>query len=180
MRCILSNVLFPDYCILCSFLPMSTTVFLRMFDENRGRRRVIVPLLKTIEMLIDRLCLDKLISQTSFNLTLLEKLQEEVSQTSDVPFIIAILNVGCCLISPNSATQKEAISLVCGLLKHEFPRIRRLTAEKLYVRLLETNIDCKSNILEVNDEHPLGKIDIDMLLNHRWEADINDRDTWHE
>ena len=132
-----------------------------MFDENHGRLRVIIPLLRTIEMLIDRLCLESLIGQDKFTRGLLAKLQSELSQTTDIACITAIMNVSSSLISPSSASQKEAVAFVCGLLRHQFPHIRRLAAGKLYVRLIEADFGS-------NDERSTG---IDILLNHPWESD---------
>jgi hypothetical protein len=71
------------------------------------------------------------------------------------------LNVASCLLSPSSAIHKHAVAFICGLLKHPFPHIRRLAAEKLYVRLLETNF-------ETYDGRSTG---INILLNHPWDSD---------
>ena len=112
-------------------------------------------------MLIDRLCLESLIGQESFTRSLLAKLQSEVSKTTDIACITAIMNVSSGLICPSSASQKEAVAFLCGLLRHQFPHIRRLAAEKLYVRLLETDFGA-------NDDQSAG---VDILVNHPWESD---------
>ncbi len=49
---------------------------------------------------------------------------------------------------------------VCDFLAHEFPRIRCIAAEKLYVRLLEANLD-------IDETHAA----VDLLLHHSWESD---------
>lgn len=50
---------------------------------------------------------------------------------------------------------------ICQMLGHRFPRVRRFTADHLYVRLMEEN-DVVCN-----------KLAIELLLEAPWEADMN-------
>jgi len=54
---------------------------------------------------------------------------------------------------------QEPITFICTMLMHPFPRVRRITAENLYVRLLETpDLDGKNPAL-------------DLLLTNPWDSD---------
>jgi hypothetical protein len=84
--------------------------------------------------------------------------------------LVAILNVATGLII-SIVESKEIVAFVCDFLVHQFPRIRSLAAEKLYVRLLETDPDLGENHTAVQ-----------ILLSHNWESDDEnlqeiDRDT---
>jgi hypothetical protein len=143
-------------------------VFLDIFDKHQHEGRVILPLLKTIEILMNRLCIKSLIKDKTFSLDLLKRLKEETKNCSDVPLLTAILNVATGIIV-SIKTSPEAMTFVGELLVHEFPRIRSLTAEKLYVRLLETDP-------ELGD----GNAGIRLLLDHSWEFDGGENQSVNE
>lgn len=149
--------------------PLYATVLLDLFTRHRHEGRVILPLLKTIDLLLNRLCLESLMSQTTFITSLLQNLREEAKECTDTQRLTAILNVSCCLLASDS-NRTEVLSFICEFLTHKFPRIRSLAAEKLYVRLLETHI-----IEYDNESHPA----IEMLLNHSWELDDGSQKVHH-
>ena len=109
-------------------------------------------------MLMNRGCLEKLISDKSFYLSLLDYLRKESKSCKDVQRLTAILSVSTGLIVSVEASH-EAVALVCSFLAHEFPRVRSLAAEKLYVRLLETDP-------ELGQDH----VAIRFMLEHDWES----------
>jgi len=102
-------------------------------------------------------------------MSLLGKLREESKCCTDVKRLTAILDVSTGLIISVRVSQ-EAVAFVCEFLAHEFPRIRTLAAEKLYIRLLETDPGLGQNHTAIR-----------FLLEHNWESDENleeiDRDT---
>ena len=56
---------------------------------------------------------------------------------------------------------EEILLLICQMLGHRFPRVRRFTADHLYVRLLEeTDVVC-------------NHLAIELLLEAPWDADMN-------
>jgi len=136
------------------------TVFLGIFDKHKYVGRVILPLLKTIDILMNRRCIEQLIRKYSFSLSLLGKLRVESKGCTDMKRLTAILNVATGLII-SIVESKEIVAFVCDFLVHEFPRIRSLAAEKLYVRLLETDPDLGENHAGVQ-----------ILLSHNWESDV--------
>lgn len=58
-----------------------------------------------------------------------------------------------------------ALAFICNMLSHRFPRIRRYTAENLYVRFIET-----PELLGISDDnHPA----LDLLLSCPWDSDLD-------
>jgi hypothetical protein len=119
---------------------------------------------------MNRRCIEQLIRKKSYSLSLLGKLREESKRCTDMQRLVAILNVATGLII-SIVESKEIVAFVCDFLVHQFPRIRSLAAEKLYVRLLETDPDLGENHTAVQ-----------ILLSHNWESDDEnlqeiDRDT---
>jgi hypothetical protein len=119
---------------------------------------VTLPLLKTIDMLMNRMCIEPLILDESFSLPLLSKLRDDIRGCNDVPRLHATLDVSIGLIR-SIKSSPEAIAFVCFFLMHQFPRIRSLAAEKLYVRIQETDPD-------LNRDH----VAMTLLLHHSWEV----------
>ena len=97
--------------------------------------------------------------EKSFSLTLLYNLRKESESCTDVKRLAVILSVSAGLIVSVKVSQ-EAVAFVCEFLVHEFPRIRSVAAEKLYVRLLETDPD-------MGEDHAA----IRFLLERKWESD---------
>ena len=112
-------------------------------------------------MLLLRGCLVNLIKKKEFYLSLLDYVQEESKHCKDVQRLSAILSVSTGLIVSTNTSQ-EALALVCRFLGHEFPRVRSLAAEKLYVRLLDTEP-------ELGEDHTA----IRLLLEYDWGSNGN-------
>jgi len=134
-------------------------VFLDLFKKHQHDGRIVLPLLRTLDMLMNRRCLGGLVNERSFRASLLERLWKESNSCKDIKCLVAIVSVSTGLIS-YAKTNKEALALVCNFLDHKFPCIRSLAAEKLYVHLLETD-------LELKKEHAAIRI----LLKNNWEMD---------
>ena len=150
------------FCLCYSNVPdsvLASAVFLDLFVKHRGEGRVVVPLLKTIDTLMNRLCIDRLLSDEQFISSLIGKLRQERQGCTNIPLLSAILTVATGLIS-SVKNSPEAIAFVCEFLVHDFPHIRSLAAEKLYVRLQETDPDLNDNNNAIN-----------LLLYHAWETD---------
>lgn len=63
----------------------------------------------------------------------------------------------------------EILTFICQMLGHKFPRVRRFTADHLYVRLLE-----ESDILSRQEK--LDSV-LQLLLDAPWDADMNLNET---
>ncbi len=120
-------------------------------------------------MLLNRGCLEGLTSQQSFCLRLIDHLSIEGNASRDVKRLTAIVSVSTGLIA-SVPTSPEALRLACTFLAHDFPRVRSLSAEKLYIRLLETNP-------ELAEEQHRG---IQLLMQHPWESDLLLEETYTE
>ena len=59
----------------------------------------------------------------------------------------------------------EILTFICQMLGHAFPRVRRLTADHFYVRLLEDGV-----ILSRQDELDSA---LQLLLEAPWDSDMN-------
>jgi Tubulin folding cofactor D C terminal len=134
-----------------------------LFEKHQHDGRVTLPLLKTIDLLLNRLCLDSLIGTVSFTIALLRNLREEAKGCTDTQRLLAILNVSCDLIGPETRNGGGFVLFVCDFLRHPFPRVRCIAAEKLYIRLLESNV-------AIDETHPV----VGLLLHHSWESDDGD------
>ena len=111
---------------------------------------------------MNRVCIDQLINDSFFSSSLSMLLREEEKQCKDVHRLTAIVNVALGLLGITNESQKEPTAFVCKLLMHPFPRVRRITAENLYVRLLENP--------DMDSEHPV----LTLLLSNPWDADETD------
>jgi len=117
--------------------------------------RVVVPLLKTVDLLLSNGCLEPVLDEAhSFGVELFEQCQEELKKCSDVNKISTAIDVICGLLAAEGPVQKRALSKLLILLCHRYPRVRKLTAEKIYTGLLavdgvipEANEDEVSTIL---------------------------------
>jgi hypothetical protein len=132
---------------------------LSIFEAHQHDGRVILPLLKTISLLIDRVSINQLTNDASFLSCLCSLLQAEEEGCKDIQRLTAIINVALGSLGPTAETEKGPLSLVCKMLMHPFPRIRRIAAENLYIRLLEKT--------ELDSNHPA----LNLLLVNPWDGD---------
>jgi hypothetical protein len=163
----------------------SYAAFLLLFREHQHDGRVVLPLLKTFEFLMNRMCMDSLFQSDTFSSALLRCLQEEVRSCSDVHRLTSIINVSLGLVTDSKSRRvmscvrivllvcylltdltilflffaQKPLALVCRMLMHSFPRVRRIAAESLYVKLLE------DPVLDAQD--PV----FGLLLESLWDAD---------
>lgn len=164
--------------------PCFETALLQLFEQHTHEGRVILPLLKTISLLMNRLCIDRLVDDTSFSMAMLNSLEQEESKCKDVHRLTAIIDVSLGLMGTGNGCQKvrlngrdtpfhhclcktypvaasesqELLAFVCRLLMHPFPRVRRIAAENLYVKLVE-----QPTMVE---NHPA----LELLLSNPWDS----------
>lgn len=116
-----------------------------------------LPLLKTMSLLLDRMCIGELTNDPSFRSSFFILLQEEENGCTDVHRLTAIVNVA--LGFPISETEKQPLVIACKMLMHRFPRVRSIAAEALYLWLL--------NRLDRSPKNP----SLDLLLDNQWDGD---------
>jgi tubulin-specific chaperone D len=142
--------------------------FLAIFHENKRKGRVILPLLKTLEKLSNRGLLDDLLStrETQFASSLLVCLQNEMRGCVDIHRLLSGVNVALGLLSPlnEMSVNRDVLSFTMEMLGHEFPRVRKHTADSLYVRLLED----PSVLPKEENESAI----VELLLQGQWQSDM--------
>jgi len=115
--------------------------FIRLFDEHTKDGRVILPLLVTLDKLLSHRSLDELLQEqrSDFSNQLVARIRKESSQCTDIKRVMAIIPVALGLLDASDIdlVHNTLLPFIMRLLVHRYPRIRRCTAEQLYVKLLE-------------------------------------------
>jgi len=140
---------------------------IRLFDEYTKDGRVILPLLVTVEKLMSHGCFDGLLAKpgNDFAKELGLKIRIEASNCVDMKRLMAIVPVAlnilhCVDIDTNSTT----MLFLMRFLAHRYPRIRRHTAEQLYIKLIEDGTVVRA---------PIGFDDATELLSQtNWSQDL--------
>jgi hypothetical protein len=101
--------------MLFSFSIPHILVFLTLFEKHQYEGRVILPLLKTIDLLISRVCIDELIQDVDFSRSLLQHLEEEEKECKDVHRLFAIVNVSLGLLRGTGMEKVIIFPLIGGL-----------------------------------------------------------------
>jgi len=79
---------------------------LGLFGKHSNEGRVLLPLLKTLTLLTNRLCIDGLINDASFSRKLLMYLTKEERISTDVHRLAAIIDVTMGLVGAANDCQK--------------------------------------------------------------------------
>jgi hypothetical protein len=113
--------------------------FLHLLQKHTRQSRVVVPVLKTLEVLLMHQCFDQLIQGTSAFADLLgSSLEQELLLCSDIKLLMLMTDVTCALLraSPSShGTEKQLVGLLCHQLRSQYPRIRSHVSQQFYVVL---------------------------------------------
>jgi len=131
---------------------------IKLFDKHTKDGRVILPLLVTVDKLLSHGLLDAiLVSPTNdFSKDLSLRVRREASRCNDIKRLMAIVPVALSILHCEVAeTQNTTLLFLMRLLAHKFPRVRRHTAEQLYIKLVEdesvvpnaTNIEAGNDLL---------------------------------
>lgn len=141
----------------------SFQVLLELMKRHQREGRVILPVLKTLDMLFTHQCLNELMnSKSDFAKKLLSSLRTEEKGCEDVHRLFAIGNVTIGLLSSSpedKSVEKAALAFLCTMLCHPFPRVRSYIAQQFYVLLLE-----HPELINDNDSV------LDLILNTSWES----------
>jgi hypothetical protein len=156
-----SHALFPHYLAL-----------LKLFELHRKDGRVILPLLKTLDVLLSHGVFDSLMndSDINFSLKLMAQLRMECRGCRDVQRLVAAVSVALGLIvsDETGVVEEDVLPFLMVMLAHRYPRVRRWTAEQLYVHLLEGDSTASGSY---ND----GGIDraMELLMEVSWDDDLD-------
>lgn len=124
--------------LLTRFAFFLVTLLTRHSQEDR----VTLPLLKTLAIVLESNLLSFLFetrdadARADFGEKLYAALRDEVQKTTSVPKIAAAVAVLTGLLPSERETERKALKALVLFLGHRFPKVRKLTAERLYTRLL--------------------------------------------
>jgi hypothetical protein len=141
-----------------------------LFVRMKRKDRVIIPLLKVLDSLIKNSAFCSLSSrdQQQWATAIAEHLSTEAKSCSQVSKLCTILDVQSLLLefSLSSDSLFSTInSCICSMLGHKYPRIRKYTAELLYLNVLSGKFDsCRMSDKEKEEL-------MDLLIQVSWESD---------
>ena len=130
-------------------------VFLKIFQDYQKNDRVTLPLLKCLDQILTSGWLQPILSQDfSYQVFVLAK--NEITKCGEPNKLVSSIDVFCNLLQcENPATISKCLVQLSIFLCHKFPRIRKVTAAKMFETLLvydsvitdETKKDEINNIL---------------------------------
>ena len=84
----------------------NSPAFLGLFENHKREGRVINPLLKTIDLLLSRMCIDRLVQNDAFANRVLYHLREEEKGCKDIHRLFSIINVSLGLLRCSEKNDK--------------------------------------------------------------------------
>ena len=134
-----------DFDLLSRFSFFLVTLLTRHHQADR----ITVPLMKTMALLLESNLLCFLFEErqtkdgnattttaTDFGGRLYDALRDEIQKCAAVPKLSAAISVLIGLLPSDTATERKTLRALMLFLGHKFPKVRKLTAERLYTRLL--------------------------------------------
>lgn len=150
-----------DHTILSNF----ANCLINIFESNRSNDRVVIPLLKTIEILLRNSIFDFLRAfENSFPVELLLNVKEEMKTSNDIGKLRACIDVLLLLLLFEDPVRHSAVKELVILLGHKYPRIRTYSSEVLYLQFLADNYAIG----------PSGKEIETLIDNHKLNNTFND------
>ncbi|TDH67775.1 uncharacterized protein CCR75_006565 [Bremia lactucae] len=146
-----------------------------LLSRHHLNDRVAIPLMKTLALLLESnlfrflfpkrlLCTSSEISCSDFGERLYAVLRHGVQRCSSIPKLSAAISVLIGLLPSDPKTETKTLRALVLFLGHKFPKIRTLTAEKLYTRLLLHD--------EVIDTNKCDSV-VQVLSDTAWDASIS-------
>ncbi|KAG7398260.1 hypothetical protein PHYBOEH_011433 [Phytophthora boehmeriae] len=159
-----------DFGLLSRFSFFLVTLLSRHHHDDR----VTIPLMKTMASLLESNLLRFLFEKrqaddgsattaTNFGERLYEALRDEIQKCTAVPKLDAAISVLIGLLPSDPETEVKSLRALVLFLGHRFPKVRKLTAEKLYTRLLLHE--------EVVNEEKYDEV-VEILSDTAWDASI--------
>ncbi|KAG2760722.1 Tubulin-specific chaperone D [Phytophthora cactorum] len=160
-----------DFGLLTRFSFFLVTLLTRHHQDDR----VTIPLMKTMALLLESNLLHFLFEKrlaedgidtttTDFGERLYSALRDEIQKCTAVPKLSAAISVLIGLLPSDPETESRTLRALVLFLGHQFPKVRKLTAEKLYTRLLLHD--------EIVDEEKYDTV-VEILSDTAWDASIS-------
>ena len=145
-----------------------------IIESNFHNERMVIPMFKTLDLLLSNGCLEPLLGEDEpFAEQLVVLCKKEMAKCSDVKKLSAAVDVYIGLLAAESTstdpsgeptpTRKRVLSQLLIWLCHKYPRVRKLTAEKLYTGLMAVD-----DIIPEESESNVS----DILTNTLWDGNI--------
>lgn len=137
-------------------LDMFSKGVINVFTQNQKNDRVTVPLLKFLDQIFSSGFMDVIFEDesSSFPMDLLNVVKVEISKCGEPNKLMLSCEVLCALLqSADQQTVKKCLVQLSIFLCHKFPRIRKVTSNKLFEALLtysDKEIIPEENLDEVN------------------------------
>ncbi|CAB1111562.1 unnamed protein product [Ectocarpus sp. CCAP 1310/34] len=135
-----------------------------MFGDAKGNPRIVVPLLKTLELLLSNECFDSLPAEEHpFAELLLVAVVAEMKGCRNVGKICLGASVLVCMLNYSDPVRPKALRNSVLFLGHRFPNVRKTVAEAMYLKLLANE--------DVVDEAVYEEA-LDILTCTAWDGDL--------
>ncbi|CAM9179699.1 unnamed protein product [Scytosiphon promiscuus] len=137
-----------------------------MFGDAKGDPRIVVPLLKTLELLLSNDCFGSLPAEEHpFAELLLTAVASEMKGCRDVRKMCLGASVFVCMLDFSDPARARALRNSVLFLGHRFPNVRKTTAEALYLKLLANE--------EIVEEAVYDEA-LDILTCTAWDGDLQE------
>ncbi|UIZ27599.1 hypothetical protein KXD40_005842 [Peronospora effusa] len=160
-----------DFGLLSRFSFFLVTLLTRHYHDDR----VTISLMKTMALLLESNLLRFLFEErqtkdgnpttsTDFGGRLYDALRDEIQKCAAVPKLSAAINVLIGLLPSDTETENKTLRALMLFLGHKFPKVRKMTAERLYTRLLVHD--------EIVNEQKYDSV-VEILSETAWDASIS-------
>jgi len=165
-----SNTEFSDKCF---------SALLLIHNDNKMNDRVAIPLLKSLEIILRSGCVSVYLPNNATAVhDLIECIKFQISGSNDFVKTRVAIDVLCLIFDSSQYEHQETIiKQLVVLTGHKFPRIRKYSAEQLYVFIISGKIDCvlmkRESIGLQSLEEAKDQI-IDVLLSTVWDGSTSE------
>jgi hypothetical protein len=123
----------------------------KLLTDSSGDDRIIIPLLKCLELLLREGSFGSSMDDEGVTMNFLTSIKGEMQGCGDVQKLMACINVVVHLIAHPGPVRYMAMKSLLFLLGHKYPRIRKYTAEHLYMHFIaDPDMVGKDRVTEVS------------------------------
>ncbi|CAG8798261.1 11150_t:CDS:2, partial [Racocetra persica] len=143
-------------------LPELANELLNILRHNEKQDRIAIPLLEVLDLLFESGTLQKIDLDLFSFADLFECVKKEISGTREIRKITACMRVLCGMTSLDGTVRNRSLYQLLSLLVHPFPKVRRSTADQLYLTLTGSIEDESEEMLKIED----------ILVNTDWDSPV--------
>lgn len=105
----------------------------KLFEDYERNDRVILPLLKSLQLLLQNAIFDNVFPDSAFKDKLFAYLKNELNKCSDTRKIRSCIDIYMHLVNSPDPLRQNCIKTMLIMLGHQFPQVRKYVAEQLYL-----------------------------------------------